>query len=1160
MAKVRATPYVSVKAGAERREPGTEIADPTVSRHQKPQGSAVRRSAVVMNPRAMAMLQRSAGNAAVAGLIGRTLPEVPPVGPASVDVPALSLPQPAAGSPVPTVPTPFPVVSPGLAPTMSSLLEPATSPIGAVASLRTAFAGLPGMLTTAARHAATAIPSGPAPTGLPRATTPPQAQVTGGPALLSDQSAPAPTPALTVPAAAAAHPGDPDPNQVGALTTTAVNQVAAVAASAGAGVARDFGVAAVAPTLTPAALPQALVPIDGSVPTGVAPEEPHLDPKVAAVLTSAYGPKMQAHFSAAVAETTAAAAGHDSAVTGAAASTHAEITAAQLSTADAQVLERTNAANAISARRTALHASNSAEMSVFQSTAGAMQAEARADISTKLTETRAAADAELAAASRPGTPGGTTGAAVQRGWFGDALSAVGDGLSAIGSAVGSAATAVVDTVSAARARVSGLMSRAAAFVSDRVRRVGTAISSAARSVASRIGAAARSAASWMNDRAKAAYSAVNSLAQKLVSAVATFAGRLRDKVAGLLSALKRGIQRIYSKVAGFVRNVISMAKAAATFVKLMADRVIDNIIEIVRDPGAVIDKLQARVEAMAATVPAKLEGVLAEHVAPLLGGGSAQQKPGGSANSIQRIPLQRQVAVQRDETADAEPPTKVSHWEGIKQALGSRLDYLATHKWEVFKDAALEVLVPGVAMYRHLPKMWEEIKAAWKSLMAGEISDVIDHGLALSRELMAIVSSIVAQASIVVFIVVSVFGTPVAGAAALGAIGLATIAVDAQLQILTILKSSGNLAAASDSRPQDDNKTDYGRVADSSIAVAFMLALIALGALASSAAKSLLTRFPALAAAVESAKARARKAVGNAPATPKVSQPKRLQDLEGGFLKDTGSTSGWAPEAKAYPIREKLTYLEQRAFDRWVQDRTSFQVEKAVSKGAPPPTPAEIEAGLQKAIGNKDVDGVRNMIRDKIEWAKQRNAEVEEAKSIRKESPLDPQLTNGPAQISGTDVWVRYNKTPPSLKEIGEATRLSKATGERIDLYGDTYPGIDGTIGGRPLQLKGVPSGGPTGAAEVADSAIGAFTKAKGNGYSRVEVSIEAPSLTKAEVQKALNGRTAPYVDGVTVQRLRIWCKDGLLEPGGLKLPVPPPHPNTPKVDAESDKDLAPTG
>ena len=75
-----------------------------------------------------------------------------------------------------------------------------------------------------------------------------------------------------------------------------------------------------------------------------------------------------------------------------------------------------------------------------------------------------------------------------------------------------------------------------------------------------------------------------------------------------------------------------------------------------------------------------------------------------------------------------------------------------------------------------------------------------------------------------------------------------------------------------------------------------------------------------------------------------------------------------------------------------------------------------------------------------------------------------------------------------------------------------------------------------------------------------IEVSIEAPSLTKAEVQKALNGRTAPYVDGVTVQRLRIWCKDGLLEPGGLKLPVPPPHPNTPKVDAESDKDLAPTG
>ena len=59
-----------MKSGAERADSGPDVADPAAARRHKPQPSTVRKSAALMNPRAMAMLQRSAGNAAVAGIVG----------------------------------------------------------------------------------------------------------------------------------------------------------------------------------------------------------------------------------------------------------------------------------------------------------------------------------------------------------------------------------------------------------------------------------------------------------------------------------------------------------------------------------------------------------------------------------------------------------------------------------------------------------------------------------------------------------------------------------------------------------------------------------------------------------------------------------------------------------------------------------------------------------------------------------------------------------------------------------------------------------------------------------------------------------------------------------------------------------------------------------
>ena len=39
------------------------------------------------------------------------------------------------------------------------------------------------------------------------------------------------------------------------------------------------------------------------------------------------------------------------------------------------------------------------------------------------------------------------------------------------------------------------------------------------------------------------------------------------------------------------------------------------------------------------------------------------------------------------------------------------MKYIKDNWWQVIKDAALEILVPGVALYRHFPTMIKELRA-----------------------------------------------------------------------------------------------------------------------------------------------------------------------------------------------------------------------------------------------------------------------------------------------------------------------------------------------------------------------------------------------------------------------------------------------------------------
>jgi hypothetical protein len=166
---------------------------------------------------------------------------------------------------------------------------------------------------------------------------------------------------------------------------------------------------------------------------------------------------------------------------------------------------------------------------------------------------------------------------------------------------------------------------------------------------------------------------------------------------------------------------------------------------------------------------------------------------------------------------------------------------------------------------------------------------------------------------------------------------------------------------------------------------------------------------------------------------------------------------------------------------------------------------------------------------------------------------LDPKMKN--SANPSKDVETRWNDTPPA--EVDQGLRLNAKTGEPIKLFGDDFPGIDGTIGKppRPLQLKAVPA--TEGVENIPRVAGDALKKARAHGFSRVEVSIEAPGRTVAEVKAAFKANPTAFTDSTGVSRVRVWCSDGVFEPTSFTPAPPPVHPN---LDPNKDKDKVPAG
>ncbi|MDT7797384.1 MAG: hypothetical protein QOI78_817 [Actinomycetota bacterium] len=121
------------------------------------------------------------------------------------------------------------------------------------------------------------------------------------------------------------------------------------------------------------------------------------------------------------------------------------------------------------------------------------------------------------------------------------------------------------------------------------------------------------------------------------------------------------------------------------------------------------------------------------------------------------------------------------------------------------------------------------------------------------------------------------------------------------------------------------------------------------------------------------------------------------------------------------------------------------------------------------------------------------------------DDPFHP-MSKNVRTIPGSKVSIHYDSKTPTLREIAQAVDLSKRTGEEIRLFGDDYPGIDGTIGDppRPLQIKNaVKQAHPNLARKMAGDAL---QEAKDAGYTHVEVHIDLPGSKIAEIQAAWDG------------------------------------------------------
>ena len=126
----------------------------------------------------------------------------------------------------------------------------------------------------------------------------------------------------------------------------------------------------------------------------------------------------------------------------------------------------------------------------------------------------------------------------------------------------------------------------------------------------------------------------------------------------------------------------------------------------------------------------------------------------------------------------------------------------------------------------------------------------------------------------------------------------------------------------------------------------------------------------------------------------------------------------------------------------------------------------------------------------------------------------------------GGGVSSRWNgNDPPDPVEIQQARMVAAATGEPVVLYGNSFAGVDGTIGNPPrlLQLKAAPD-----AATLVHVIATAKQNAQTHGDRGLEVHVDARGLTLAQAAAVL--QATPVTPGAWLRRVTIHVAGGAVE------------------------------
>ena len=409
-------------------------------------------------------------------------------------------------------------------------------------------------------------------------------------------------------------------------------------------------------------------------------------------------------------------------------------------------------------------------------------------------------------------------------WWDRVKGAVSDAFDAIKGAINDIFDAlrkfVKEIIEAAKAVVRGIIEVARSVVVGLIKGFGEFLKGLVTIAFAAFPETAARVRAWIDDRVDGAVTAVNAAAKALkeaTDAILDWIGKTLDAALAIVQAALNSILDVLKFLAlGLVELMKLVAKLYDLIQKI--GPMVEAIWNLIQDPTPVIEAIKTYIGGMIAQVPAMARDIT------------------------------------RGGITFSEPPA--NHWEGIWRHLEPKLDYLAANWWTVIKQTLWHMVWPfaeGSPLWKDASDFWKTIKLAWADISAGNVSKAIDDILRiiqLTNNIIGLFYGWIALGLIIGFaiaggvaaapagVVPGVIAGAGAGAAIAGQVGMGLAIATLAIEGAILAKAGYNLVFRSQN--DDENESDYERVAGSGLTMAIIGAMLAIGWLAARVARAII--------------------------------------------------------------------------------------------------------------------------------------------------------------------------------------------------------------------------------------------------------------------------------------------------------------------------------